>query len=309
MNINNRPLGGVVRGVCYSGFREGQHPDRGSGAVNPSYEQTLEDLRIIAKSDFGIIRVYDSGSNSRMVLSIIREERLPLQVMLGIWLKAEISNHETCEWLNDPIPESELIANAKSNQDEIQRGIALAKQFEDVVIAVNVGNEILVDWNDHGVNLEATIEYVKQVQEAIAQPVTVAENVQWWVEFGQALASIVDFLAVHSYPVWIGANIKAAMSITKAEMEMAFEVFPNRQIILAEAGWATVSREFGERAGEPQQKRYFTELMSWAEQTGTTVLFFEAFDEPWKGGAGDSDGAEKHWGLFDESRKPKLAMG
>jgi hypothetical protein len=75
MNINNRPLGGVVRGVCYSGFREGQHPDRGSGAVNPSYEQTLEDLRIIAKSDFGIIRVYDSGSNSRMVLSIIREER------------------------------------------------------------------------------------------------------------------------------------------------------------------------------------------------------------------------------------------
>jgi exo-beta-1,3-glucanase (GH17 family) len=178
-----------------------------------------------------------------------------------------------------------------------------------VVIAVNVGNEILVDWNDHGVNLEATIEYVKQVQEAIAQPVTVAENVQWWVEFGQALASIVDFLAVHSYPVWIGANIKAAMSITKAEMEMAFEVFPNRQIILAEAGWATVSREFGERAGEPQQKRYFTELMSWAEQTGTTVLFFEAFDEPWKGAAGDSDGAEKHWGLFDESRKPKLAMG
>ena len=37
-------LNGVVQAIAYSGFREGQHPDRGDGAVNPSYEETLEDL-------------------------------------------------------------------------------------------------------------------------------------------------------------------------------------------------------------------------------------------------------------------------
>ncbi|MDZ7764145.1 MAG: hypothetical protein U5K00_06915 [Melioribacteraceae bacterium] len=37
----NDLLEGVVQAVAYSGFREGQHPDRGDGAVNPSYEEYL----------------------------------------------------------------------------------------------------------------------------------------------------------------------------------------------------------------------------------------------------------------------------
>ena len=41
-------LSGQVMAVAYSGFREGQHPDRGDGAVNPSDEQILEDLNILA---------------------------------------------------------------------------------------------------------------------------------------------------------------------------------------------------------------------------------------------------------------------
>jgi hypothetical protein len=31
-------LAGEVMAVAYSGYREGQHPDRGDGAVNPSSE-------------------------------------------------------------------------------------------------------------------------------------------------------------------------------------------------------------------------------------------------------------------------------
>jgi hypothetical protein len=37
-------LGGFKQAVCYSGFRHGQHPDRGDGAVNPSGKEILEDL-------------------------------------------------------------------------------------------------------------------------------------------------------------------------------------------------------------------------------------------------------------------------
>jgi hypothetical protein len=37
-------LAGEVMAVAYSGFREGQHPDRGFGAKNPSDEEILEDL-------------------------------------------------------------------------------------------------------------------------------------------------------------------------------------------------------------------------------------------------------------------------
>ena len=39
---------GISKAVCYSGFRSGQHPDRGDGAINPSYEEILEDLNILS---------------------------------------------------------------------------------------------------------------------------------------------------------------------------------------------------------------------------------------------------------------------
>ena len=83
------------KAVCYSGFRNGQHPDRGEGAKNPSYEEILEDLTILShNSNFQLIRLYDSGENSQMVLKVINENNIDIKVMLGIWLKAEFSNHE-----------------------------------------------------------------------------------------------------------------------------------------------------------------------------------------------------------------------
>jgi exo-beta-1,3-glucanase (GH17 family) len=48
--------------------------------------------------------------------------------------------------------------------------------------------------------------------------------------------------------------------------------------------------------------------MRWARQTQTTVFWFEAFDEPWKGNPADPLGAEKHWGIFNVDRSPKQVM-
>ncbi len=43
---------GEVMAIAYSGFREGQHPDRGDGAVNPSRAEILEDLQILVPRGF-----------------------------------------------------------------------------------------------------------------------------------------------------------------------------------------------------------------------------------------------------------------
>ena len=113
-------LAGVSRAICYSGFREGQHPDRGEGAVNPTYDETLEDLQILSRdSNFSLIRIYDSGENSQMVLRVIKENNLNIKVLLGIWLKAELSNHEGCPWLEEPIADSILSENKELNLKEI----------------------------------------------------------------------------------------------------------------------------------------------------------------------------------------------
>src|SRR5215472_10620090 len=86
-------LNGMQKGVCYSGFRHGQHPDRGAGAVNPTDQQTLEDLRLLSRNDnFGLIRLYDSDANSETVLRVIKANHLHVKVLLGAWLDAEVSN-------------------------------------------------------------------------------------------------------------------------------------------------------------------------------------------------------------------------
>lgn len=298
-------VGGTVRAIAYSGFRSGQHPDRGDGAINPSRAEVLEDLHILLAHDFQLIRLYDAQENSRTVLQIIEEEDLPIKVMLGIWLNAEKSNHESCAWLTEPIPEEELAENRRKNAEEVKRGIELALHYPEIITAVNVGNETLVDWNDHGVPIESIVAYIKAVDAAIPQPVTTAENYEAYIRFSNELSSVVDFLAVHTYPVWESKTIDEALDYSIDNLRRVQAAYPETPIAIAEAGWASVAVEFPDQANEGNQKRYYTELSNWCLQNYVTLFWFEAFDEDWKGHLDNADGAEKHWGLWDVQRRPK----
>ncbi len=301
-------LCGFSKAVAYSGFRRGQHPDRGDGAVYPSDENTLEDLKILARhGNFGLIRLYDSGKNSEDVLRIIKSHKIAMKVLLGAWLSAEIYN-TNCPWLKDQLSPKVLDANRVKNQQQAESAIRLANQYPDVVVAVNVGNEALVKWTDHLVPVDSVISYVRKVKKAIKQPVTVAENYDWWVHQGTALAKELDFISVHTYPVWEGKDIDDGLSFTIANIQAVRNALPRSRIVITEAGWATVAREFGARASEEKQQRYYNELYQWTARMNITTFFFEAFDEPWKGDANDPLGAEKHWGLFTVERKAKSTM-
>ncbi len=248
-------LVGEVMALAYSGFRAGQHPDRGDGAKNPSDAEILEDLTIMADHGFRLIRLYDTYENTVTTLELIREHDLPIKVLLGIWLQAEISNHENCPWLDEPIPDEELAANTLANAASVKDGIDLANEYDDIVVAVNVGNEALVIWNDHMVSLEGVIDYVRQVKAAIEQPVTVADNYEWWIEDGAPLAAEVDFLGVHTYPAWEEKTIDEALEYTAENIERVHAALPDKPIAILEAGWATTALEFSEQASEEAQTR------------------------------------------------------
>ena len=302
-------LAGQVKAVAYSGFRHGQHPDRGDGVNNPNDEEILEDLQILThNSNFSLIRLYDSQKNSQDVLRVIKENNLNMKVMLGVWLYAEISNHEGCPWLNEPIPQAVLDSNKIKNKIELNNGIRLCNNYPEIVIAVNVGNEALVSWTDHLVAQDSVISYVKKVKNTATQLVTVAENHKWWTDHGSALANELDFISVHSYPLWDGKDIEEAMTVTINDVNNVIQSIPGKRVVISEAGWATVANEFGDRASEEKQKRYYRELLKWASEMNITTFFFEAFDEDWKGNPDNPMGAEKHWGLFTVDRKAKMVM-
>ena len=148
----------------------------------------------------------------------------------------------------------------------------------------------------------------KGYKAAIEQPVTVADNYEWWIRDGAPLAAEVDFIGVHTYPAWEDKSIDEALSYTVENMVGVSTALPGKPLAILEAGWATVAVEFGERASEANQTRHFDELRDWATDKNVTVLFFEAFDEPWKGNPNNPLGAEKHWGVFNVDRTPKQVM-
>ena len=280
-----RPLGTEWQGtaIAYSGYRQGQSPDSG---VHPSRAQVAEDLRILAKA-WRLLRVYSASRHGEDVLEVIRSERLDLKVMLGIWLAREPGAEE-------------------SNAREIAEGIRLANKYDDIVVAVNVGNEVLIEWTAHPVREEQVIRYVRQVRAHVSQPVTVADNYVWWRDHGAALAREVDFITMHSYPLWERKDIDEGLSYTVDNYEAVRAAHPGRSIVIGEAGWSTYTEgnlHVPRGGDERKQQRYYEELADWALRNKVAVFFFEAFDEPWKG-----TGTEGHWGLFTADRKAKPVM-
>tara|TARA_B100001093_G_C26850967_1_gene1025117 strand:+ start:3705 stop:4694 length:990 start_codon:yes stop_codon:yes gene_type:complete len=294
--------------LSYSGFRKGQHPDRGDGSKNPSEAQIIEDLNILLNEGFKLVRMYDCDTNTQMTLEVIRKYRFPMKVLLGIWLDAEISNHKGCSWLTDPIPDSQLAKNRINNEREVNTAIKLSNRYKDIIVAVNVGNEALVSWNDHMMSEERVIQFVRDVKSNIEQPVTVAETHYWWRDYGSKLAKEVDFLGVHIYPLWEGEGIEKGMLFTINGIKKVTEALPESKIAILEAGWATTAEEFGGRSNEANQKLYYDAFKAWSKANNVSVFFFEAFDEPWKGKSDAPNAAEKNWGIYFESRTPKLVL-
>ena len=86
--------------------------------------------------------------------------------------------------------------------------------------------------------------------------------------------------------------------------------YPDKPVVITEAGWTTASNGRGIEPGMPPRKfqaKYYDELLAWTTEANILTFVFEAFDEPWKGSP-DPLEPEKHWGLFTLDRTPKLVM-
>ena len=297
----NIPYGNAI---CYSGYRKGQHPGLN---LHPSYEQVKEDL-LILQEHWKYLRLYDVNAHSEMVLEIIQTLGLTFKVMLGAYIEAEMNNYG-CPW-GAIYPEKELVRNRENNLRKMDTLVDLANRYREIVFATSAGNEATVDWTDHYVPVRHVIEYVQMVRKGTSQPVTFCENYLPWHDKLQPLAGEVDFISIHTYPVWEHKHIHEAMEYTKQNFYGVANKYPDIPVMITEAGWATRSNGRGihpDHVNEEHQQIYYNDLMQWCGEEGIITFVFEAFDEPWKG-VDESSEPEKHWGLFYENRKPKRVM-
>ncbi|MCE2658493.1 MAG: glycosyl hydrolase family 17 protein [Rubrivivax sp.] len=305
--------------VNYSPYRTSRSAaDLGREVITPA--NVLEDLRLVKATGIGTIRLFSSRAFAETVLKVIRDNNLDLKVQLGIWISTPSS----------PAIETDNLA-------EIDRGIALANAYRAIVDTVSVGNETMVSWSSHKVDPADMARYIVRARSAIQQPVTTNDNYAFWAGVPKAIADVVDFAAVHTYPLldtfyaptlfdWRlkgvaeaqrgQAMVKAAADEAKRQFGLARAAFdklnlPDFPMVIGETGWVAVDTAGGPnlayRAHPVNQKLYFDAMQDWATEGRRSgrgplsVFFFQAFDEPWKQG---DDG----WGLFNQNRQARYVV-
>lgn len=286
----------IGNGISYGAYRDGEGPGLGL----TSKDNILEDLTILADR-WKLIRLYGADAQALNVLEVIKEHDLPIRVMQGIWLDANKSDEE--------------------NAEQVRLAIDYANRFPDIIIAVNVGNEILVDWSYHRIDdIDTVIDKIRLVRSSIQQPVTVADDYNFWNKpQAQQVADELDFICLHAYAFWNDKTLDVAMEWTDSIYRDIQSRHPDQQIAYCETGWPT-SRVYDDgsyeggligKAGEPEQEVFFKKYDAWVDTNKVISFYFTSFDEKWKGGFdGDNpmDKAEKHWGLYFSDRTPKQVL-
>jgi len=299
--IKERPIEIVPHAVAYGFYRKGQAPR----VACPSKEEMLEDLNILTRY-WHHIRVYGADKDTEQLLQVISENNLPVKVMLGIWLENET---------RDP---SKIFRNL----EQLTKGIQLANEYPDIVSSVSVGNETRVYWSYHRMEQANVIKYIRMVRSVVSQPVTTADDYQFWLEEESLeIAHELDFISTHIHPLWNSISLEEGVAWTDSVYKKLKILHSDKDIVIAETGWATdydqndigigaQGTQFNHAPDEVQQKIFFEAINKWSKKNTVMTYWFEVFDEPWKGGGEHTSPkhAEKHWGLFYENRQPKLAM-
>jgi len=289
----------IGNGVSYGGYRRGQAP----GVKGPSKIEILEDLKIIKKY-WNLIRIYGADADAENILSVIRENNLPIKVMLGVWLENETDNPEL----------------KKRNVEQTIFGVYLANKFPELIYGVNVGNESQVFWSGHKMDMNDLIKYIRFVRNNTKVPITTADDYNFWNKPESVkIEKEIDFIVLHAYPLWNGLKLDNAIAwMDSIYFQVAKKMHPSKEIVFGETGWATKYDAGKIGPGEQgtlikaevslnAQEKYLRLHNEWVEKNKVTTFLFEAFDEPWKGGGDKTPSIEieKNWGVFYEDRTPK----
>lgn len=292
------------KAVCYSGYRENQGPNIN---IYPSKEEILEDLNILVKDGYSLIRMYDPSLHAKRVLECIKEYNLDLKVMLGVDLLFEYNNVD-CPWVKQDYSQAKLDENKKRNSAEVEKLIELANEYSTVVSYVSAGNEARPFWGDNLVTEDRILEIVQKLKkECPNQKVTYCEGWDIWCGQIEKVLNEVDFVSAHIYPQWNHKNLVESIEYTKEKFLEVKKYCKNKEVIVTEAGWATSCEDkqmIVSDANVESQKTYYREVLDFAKQEDALFFMFEAFDEPWKGGASQKE-AEKNWGIYYVNRLKK----
>ena len=278
----------VLPCVSYAPFRHPEiNPFNPVAVVTPA--QIEADL-LILKARTNCIRTYGLGQGLDALPAIA--QRLGMRVKLGVWLARD----------------------AAQNWRELERGLALARQFKGTVDLLIVGNEVLLRRELLPGELASYLDYARRHAPV---PVTYADVWEFWQRHA-ALAAHVDLVTVHVLPYWEDDPVAVGSAVAHVHAVAALmrQQFANKPIWIGETGWPAAGRQrAGAVPGQVEQARFVRELLHSTGSTDRTdstdsapldYNLIEGFDQPWKRAFEGAMGG--YWGLYDQFGQPRVAL-
>lgn len=265
--------------LSYSPFEGAQSP------FDPTIPVSVEQIDRQFAALSGVtdcIRTYAVNQGLDAAPALARKHGLKL--LLGLWLSRERDR----------------------NAAEIDRAIALGKEYPDVIRAIVVGNEVLLRGELPVGDIAAAL---KKVRAETGLPVTYADVWEFW-EKNQALKDEVDFVTVHILPYWeddpVGV-IGARDHVAEVRRHIG-ELFAGKDVLIGETGWPSAGRMREDALPSPaNQVRYLSEIIAMAKANGWDYNLIEAKDQPWKRELEGTVGG--HWGILDDGLGLKFHWG
>jgi exo-beta-1,3-glucanase (GH17 family) len=264
----------------YGPYRTGQAPD----GAQPSSVQIDEDMQIM-QQDTALIRSFSACGTPGTIPSLAKKHAIRLYQ--GV----------------------DLSANAASNSNEMNCYGARLSENPNIIGGI-VGNETLLRGE---LNESALISFINQARQLGNTPVSTAETWDGWCNLSSqkprcpgrpVLGESVNFITANVYPYWEGVSIDHAAAHVMAITIALHSAYPDKQIIVGETGWPSCGDVQGNAIPSlANQKRFIGELWRWSNLYNVQVVYFEAFDEPWKvNSEGQVGGC---WGIYDVNRASK----
>ena len=194
--------------ISYGGYRQKTRNEQ------PTIIQLKNDMKILAAMGVKILRTYNvqlqQAPNLLKAIKQLKEEdpSFEMYVMLGAWIDCHNA------W-TDKIPNHEI--ESEANAAEIERAVALAKAYPDIVKVVAVGNEAMVNWaTSYFVRPRVILKWVNHLQ-VLKQKgdlpkdlwITSSDDFSSWgggetsyqTKDLEQLIKAVDYISMHTYPM------------------------------------------------------------------------------------------------------------
>ncbi|MDE1900128.1 MAG: glycosyltransferase [Alphaproteobacteria bacterium] len=270
-SVSERAWGGVINGLSYSGYQEGDKDHYLTDA------QIDHDMSIL-QGHVSTIRTYGVGDGLDRIVPIAA--RHGIDVNLGAWISPDKAH----------------------NEEELTHAIDVARANPNVKRLI-VGNESILRTD---VTVDQLIGYIDEAKRQTSIPVSTAEPWHVWLKYPQ-LADSVDFITVHILPYWEGIPESDAMAYVMYRYRQLATAFPNKHIFIGEVGWPSEGQWV--RGAEPSlvnEAKFIRDFLNTASADRLDYSIVESFDQPWKRSIEGTVGA--HWGLWTADGTPKFSM-